>query len=335
VQPFAGVLDGEAAAIAGPYAYSFDTNQTGSVTAAGASARVDRLDVQVSDPAESDGSSTPSIQIVYTAGTPGLATAPARSHKLAQINVPATGGGSPTVSWAPDWSGDAGEWAFNTVAERDAYVTAITSANVPVNQRATVLATTADYVWTGSGWGFPQNGMVLMPPSQVVGTGVTLSPLGGVTFTTATQVSLDDVFTSAFDHYQIVLDVDTISASGTVSFKLRTAAHADSTVSTYSYMFQNITGTAAAQGFSNAQVSGTCSGGPASAGQMLTIFEISNPAKALNKQWNGKCAVTDSGNGMTVFSGQIATATAFAGISFIPSAGTITGNVRVYGYNKG
>jgi hypothetical protein len=160
VQPFVGVIDGESAAIAGPYAYSFDTNQTGSVTAAAGSARIDRLDVQVSDPAESDGSSVPTIAIIYTAGTAGAgvpAAAPARTHKLCLINVPASGGGSPTVSWAPDWSGDPGEWTFNTLTERDAYVTAIGSANVPVNQRATVIADSTaknndDYIWAGTAW---------------------------------------------------------------------------------------------------------------------------------------------------------------------------------------
>lgn len=159
VQPFAGILDGETAAVAGPYGYAFDTAQTGSMTAAGSSARKDRLDVQVSDPAE-DGTSTPSIQIVYTQGAATgntVPAAPARSHALCVINVPAAGGGSPSVSWAPEWCGDPGEWTFNTVAERDAYVTAIGSANVPVSQRATVLADSTpanngDYAWSGSLW---------------------------------------------------------------------------------------------------------------------------------------------------------------------------------------
>jgi hypothetical protein len=111
VTPFIGVIDGEAAAIAGVYAYSFDTNQTGSVTAAAGSARVDRLDVQVSDPAESDGTSTPGIAIVRTDGTPGTgvpnAAAP-RSHPLALINVPASGGGSPTITWTASYFAAAG-----------------------------------------------------------------------------------------------------------------------------------------------------------------------------------------------------------------------------------
>lgn len=155
VQPFAGVIDGESAAIAGPYAYSFDTNQTGAVTAAAGSARIDRLDVQVSDPAESDGSSVPSIAIIYTAGTAGAgvpAAAPARTHKLCLINVPASGGGSPTVSWAPDWSGDPGEWTFNTLSEATAYATAIGTANVPVQQQAAIIADTPN---NGNWWWHP------------------------------------------------------------------------------------------------------------------------------------------------------------------------------------
>ncbi|MFE4469560.1 hypothetical protein ACFRFH_12165 [Leifsonia sp. NPDC056824] len=111
VTPFGGVIDGESSAIAGAYGYAFDQNVTGSVTAAGGSARTDRLDVQISDHAESDGTGAttpPNVAIIYTAGGPGLAAAPARSHALAQINVPASGGGSPTVTWSADYTVGAG-----------------------------------------------------------------------------------------------------------------------------------------------------------------------------------------------------------------------------------
>jgi len=198
VQPFGGVLDGEAAAVAGPYSYAFDTNQTGAVTAAAGSSRIDRLDVQVSDPAESDGSSTPAVTVVYTAGVAGsgvAAAAPPRSHRVCLLNVPASGGGSPTVSWAPDWSGDPGEWTFNTVAERDAYVTAIGSANVPVNQRATVLSgatmPNVDYVWT-SGWNQLPGGLLI--PTSV--SGGTLNADGSITVT-GSRLNLDGLLSQA------------------------------------------------------------------------------------------------------------------------------------------
>lgn len=111
VLPHTGVLDLEANAIAGPYDYSFDANQTGSVTAADVSnPRVDSLFVQLSDPAEGDGTSTPNVVPVYVAGIAGAAGGArgaaggppnfpnTRCMELAQINVPKSGGGSPTVS---------------------------------------------------------------------------------------------------------------------------------------------------------------------------------------------------------------------------------------------
>lgn len=152
VTPFAGLIDGAVAAIAGAYGYAFDSNQTGAVAAAGGSARTDRLDVQVIDPAEGGvAGANPLIQVVYTAGTPGLAAAPPQSHPLARLNVPASGGGSPTVTWVASYSAAAGAIIpFPTKALMDAVV-------LPVGTYADVFAdsTTVNnalYRSTGTVW---------------------------------------------------------------------------------------------------------------------------------------------------------------------------------------
>lgn len=113
VTPFAGMIDLEAAAIAGGYPFAFDANVTGSVTAANATnPRVDILYVRVSDPAEGDGSASPLIEVLYLAGTaasvPVAPTVPARSFVIANLNVPVSGGGSPTVSWNAPYTVAAG-----------------------------------------------------------------------------------------------------------------------------------------------------------------------------------------------------------------------------------
>lgn len=123
VNPHVGVIDAEAAAQAGPYAYSFDQVQTGNMTAAsGSYARIDLISVQISDPAESDGSSTPGATIVYTAGTaaaPALPPQPPRSMVIAQINVPISGGGSPSVTWvAPYFAAPSGAIPVRNDTER-------------------------------------------------------------------------------------------------------------------------------------------------------------------------------------------------------------------------
>lgn len=110
VGPVAGTIDGQSAAEAGPYTFASDapvsfTSQTSDpYPAANASnARKDIVCVQVNDPAESDGSSTPGVVFRYVAGvpsaTPTAPAVPARSFVLAEVNVPKAGGGSPSVSW--------------------------------------------------------------------------------------------------------------------------------------------------------------------------------------------------------------------------------------------
>lgn len=103
-RPHAGVLDTQASAIAGPYLYAVDADETGSVTAANATnPRKDIIYAQLSDPAESDGSTAPKVEIKYLAGTaaasPARPATPARSSRIATIDVPVSGGGSPTVTF--------------------------------------------------------------------------------------------------------------------------------------------------------------------------------------------------------------------------------------------
>jgi hypothetical protein len=114
VTPFAGVIDLEAAAIAGPYTFAFDANVSNTVTAANATnPRIDILSVRVNDGAEGDGTVVaPFAEIVYTAGvaaaTPAAPATPARSFVIANINVPVSGGGSPTVAWNAPYTVAAG-----------------------------------------------------------------------------------------------------------------------------------------------------------------------------------------------------------------------------------
>ena len=190
---FAGVIDGEANAAAGPYAYSFDTTQTGTIAAAGAAARVDAVDVVISDSDEGDGSGAKNVTCMYTEGPAtggGTPAAPARSHRLFLINVPTSG--APTIQWAPDWSGDPGEWTFNTVAERDAYVALIGSANVPPMQKTTVLAdvtaqNSTTYTWYSTGWSDPRPKTRLVPAtaSGALGSGLTVALFGTQTIPAA------------------------------------------------------------------------------------------------------------------------------------------------------
>jgi len=141
----AGVLNLESAIESGPYAYSVNTAQTGAVTAAHATLpRVDIVWVRIDDPAESDGSSVPAVVAGYTAGTanasPVAPATPARCMVLAQLNVPASGGGAPTVVWK----------APQLATPLDAAVTAQVTANVTgITTSDVVIATAASVAGDG------------------------------------------------------------------------------------------------------------------------------------------------------------------------------------------
>jgi hypothetical protein len=97
-----GVLDVESSLIAGPYNYSFDSTQTGTVNAADATFdRADLLSITMSDTSEGDASiSGPTI--TYTPGTPAATptqpATPAKSIPFARISVPKLGTGSATIT---------------------------------------------------------------------------------------------------------------------------------------------------------------------------------------------------------------------------------------------
>lgn len=125
--PINGLLDNQAAAEASVYSFASDAVVSGPLTAADASnPRIDIVFVQISDPAEGDGSSVPGATIGYVAGSPAASPQvpgkPARSTTLAQINVPKANGGSPSVTWVAPYASAAGApLYFDSQASAGAY----------------------------------------------------------------------------------------------------------------------------------------------------------------------------------------------------------------------
>lgn len=140
---FAGYIDLETSATNSGYFFAFSGTITGPVTAAGGSARTDIVWVQIADSNTSDGSSgAPRVIIDYTANT---TTPPSRAFVIAQVNVPASGGGSPTVTWvAPYLASAGGVIQVGTASQL--------GAALPALARAVALDTGVPYFSDGSAW---------------------------------------------------------------------------------------------------------------------------------------------------------------------------------------
>jgi hypothetical protein len=218
----AGILDVQAAAEAGPYGYSVDASVSGSVSAANASnPRVDIVFVQLADPAESDGTSTPGVTVGYLAGSaaasPVAPAAPARSMVLSQIVVPKSGSGSPSVTFvAPFAVAAGGQGSFNTVADMNAALGASAPGEV-----AYCLATDVTYRRSNSGtlrWIRLAGGTFVGTRQQTIGNGA-VSNLGAFN-RDATFSDRDDFFTSSSNtliegDYVVSLTMGLSGVSGT------------------------------------------------------------------------------------------------------------------------
>jgi hypothetical protein len=205
VLPHAGMIDGETAAAAGPYMYSFDSNQTGSMTAAnGSNPRIDLISVQISDPAESDGSSNPGVAIVYTTGTaaasPSPPATPARAIAIAQINVPTSGGGSPTVPFVAPVAVAAGGIRPLTTLPGSGYTGQYVDLQSPTAGVADGL-----YRWDGSAWqrntsdsGAITSGLAITPSAGWGSLSYSYRIVNGVFYATlnATRTGADITFSA-------------------------------------------------------------------------------------------------------------------------------------------
>jgi len=85
-------------------------------------------------------------------------------------------------------------------------------------------------------WVFPNSGMILMRPTSIVVAGVgataSIGVNGSVTFTSATSLSLNGVFTSGYDNYMIVVRGTSSDDAGAVGARLRTSG-TDATAANY------------------------------------------------------------------------------------------------------
>ena len=179
-----------------------------------------------------------------------------------------------------------------------------------------------------------QTGLRPIQPSSVViasGSG-SANSLGVISFTGATAVSLNGVFSSDYRSYKIVFSEINPSSAGTVINSRMRAAGTDSTT-TYDYHgARQFAGNAVSL---YAGVNATAWDMGNYAGILSISMDIHNPfiatttsAQVIGSQW-----VAGVGYGAG-FSGYAhAVSTSYDGITFYPAAGTLGGTVQVFGYN--
>jgi hypothetical protein len=148
-------------------------------------------------------------------------------------------------------------------------------------------------------------------------------------FTTSSSVDLSDIFSTTYDNY-LILGSYTPSAGADLNFRFRVAG-ADNSTSNYSHQNLIVDNTTVTAGRAASGTSGVFGTGSAS---VRTSFATTmfNPFLTETKNYVTHTAVRPSGTIFTVnTSGGFNASTSFTGMTLLPSSGTVTGTIRIYG----
>jgi hypothetical protein len=174
--------------------------------------------------------------------------------------------------------------------------------------------------YNGSAWvtSIDPPGMVLVTSNNFTGSG---------------SINLDNIFTSTYINYRILINITGSSAGGQLSLNMRTSVPADVIPSSQNLAVYGTTVVAATTATGNLGYP-MVSGAAFAHGFDLVAYNPNNTVTT--KRISGTTSVYSSvggGNYITglvdIFSGS--TGTAIKGVRLSVASGTITGNIRVYG----
>jgi len=204
------------------------------------------------------------------------------------------------------------------------------NGNVSLNQyQGGTLIRTASDVWlfvpTAS-----SSGMDLITPTSVAGSGVSFSG-GLVSFTAATEVDVNGCFTSAYDHYQVIWDIRSSSASNQLNMRLRASGSNAATDYYCSLVYAPFNANSVAGEGTGIGTTIMWAGYLQTAVGNSGIMNVRRPAVAATTMWSMQGGNYAPAGYPALSGGYHTTASAYDGFALIPAAGNITGNVRVYG----
>lgn len=158
-----------------------------------------------------------------------------------------------------------------------------------------------------------------------------LTLINTTTFSAVASQSVNNVFTSAYQNYEIRYNITAKSALGAVNFRYRVGGSDDNTANYNQAAIFVRTNNASAGDGSGAATSIT-SFGTSDANVISLIAQVSNPQLAVHTQTTHQYFGGDSATLFVYLGGSDFRAnTVFDGFTLIAASGTITGTVRVYG----
>jgi hypothetical protein len=186
---------------------------------------------------------------------------------------------------------------------------------------------------------YPDAGTVqLIPGSVAVGSGsATVNGNGQVSFSGSTSVSLNNVFSSIYVNYLVIVNMTEVATSGNLGFRVRVSG--SDAVTNYNSMVRGIdtAGSAlaiAGSGLTSAQYVNQNAGANSNSISLLTV---GTPFETRPTQITIISATRRAGGNWSGYNGGInhTDNTSYTGFTLLNDAGgNITGTVSIYGYRN-
>ena len=190
-----------------------------------------------------------------------------------------------------------------------------------------------DGTWVASSDDFPSNGgLAVMVPSSVAVTGggssASVGTFGGVTFTSAATISLNGVFTSEFDNYMIMIR-GSASTGVNLEGRLRVSG-TDASGSDYVHQYLDANDATLSSGRSAAGTKFRFAGLSATQRSGYTMFAY-GPNLTQPTAFSSISADDYLSAYISDWTATHSLSTSYDGLTIIPTTGTVTGLVVVYG----
>jgi hypothetical protein len=203
---------------------------------------------------------------------------------------------------------------------------------------------------TNNGWTYPESTDLVKDGATAIETlatnidttlGVYADPglvlINTTSFSAVASQSVNDVFSSTYTNYKIVVELLKSTTTGFLQLRFRASGADDTSANYYSHVGYP---DAAGAGYLGQTGAGLTSMrltiSATTTDEQFADLTIYNPNKASVTTLSGTqllWATTPQSNGGH-FQGTHNVATAYTGLTLLQSAGNMTGSVSVYGYNK-
>jgi hypothetical protein len=153
-----------------------------------------------------------------------------------------------------------------------------------------------------------------------------------IPFTSSSAVNLNDIFSSTYTNYMVVLNITASPSTGNLQARMRVSS-ADNTTSNYYSVYEFIDSAGATAGSTKNAAQSFWQLSFISSTELSIPFTIAQPFQTEYTSISAPAFLAGDTYKITA-AGSFNATTSFTGMSFLTSAGTITGEAIIYGMKR-